>query len=1683
MEQDQIGSGAFDGFELSPQQEHLWHVQGASLDSATPFRAVCSCMIRGPLDPARIAAAIQEVADRHEILRTAFRFLPGMSVPLQVILTGPVRIRHHDWTALDPGERPSAAAALIAEVETRAPRYDLLPLEADLAMASPEEHLLVLGLPALCADLRALDNLLREIAEIYAGKPGGPAAVQYADVAQAFRDILVSESGDPGREYWRFLNARPENVPLPFQHGAGGAVAFRPARQQIPVHQGWDDRVRTVAASCDASPAAVFLACWQLLLRRLTDKHDLLVGVAFDGRRYEGLDRALGLFARHLPAPTPAPRGLSFAELARRTEESLTLAAGWQEWFSWDAPGGSRDGASIPQFWPYGFEYVELSGTFAAGDLVLAPGLWQAHWDRWQLKLLLIHTPGGLEARLEYDDGELSAQVVERAAAVFTALLGECLRSPGSPALELSLLSPDEREQILHEFNDTRVDHPGPALLHACFEAQAERSPEAVAVVFGEVRLTYRDLNRQADRIAERLVGLGVGPETLVAVCLERSPAMVASLLAVLKAGGAYLPLDPEYPADRLAFMIADSGASVLLAEGGRRDVPMPPGATVVRVDQELGGEPAPDGERHVPPAPCALSPAYVIYTSGSTGRPKGVVISHGAILNRLLWMQRIFPLTARDRVLQKTPYSFDASIWEIFSPLLAGAVLVVAPAGAHRDTARLVELTALHGVTRLQLVPSLLGVFLEEPGLGTCRTLRDVFCGGEALLADLCGRFFSSLEGRLCNLYGPTESAIDASFHLCSPADAAGVVPIGRPLDNVRLYVLDAGQTPVPVGVPGALFIGGASLARGYLKQPGLTAERFVPDPFSGSAGERMYATGDLARYRPDCTLEFLGRGDGQVKIRGVRIELGEIESVLSEHPDVGEVVVVAHRETGAPRLVAYVAPARRKSLTAEGLGAYSRERLPDAMVPVLFAVLDHLPRLPNGKVDRGALSSLEPMAGPRTLPHVEPRTAEEKILARIWRELLRLDQVGVEDNFFELGGDSILSIQVVSRAYREGLKLTAQQLFSHQTIAQLAAVAESLAGTAPEDAEPTRAQPSPGDLEAIRAVVENLEDAYPLSPLQEGLLFHSLYAPGAGMYVGQLAIHLVGELDVAALAGAIQRLVDHHPILRTSLHWRGLERPLQAVHRAAAIDLGREDWRRIPPDAQREHRLPALLAADRALEFDLSRAPLMRWTLVDMSEGSHLLLWSHHHLLLDGWSFMALTRDFLEAYDALRQDRGPRLPERLPFRDYIDWLARQDDSSTEAYWRRTLAGWTDPTPVGVDQPQPTGKAGTESLQEWLTPAESAALQEQARRNHLTFNTLLQAAWSVLLSRYSGLDEVVFGSTVAGRPADLPGVESILGLFINTLPVRVELSWRSPLLPWLKSLQERQAELWRHGHTPLVQIQGWSEVPRGKPLFDSILVVENFPQEAPLQEEGSSLGVVDVQALEHTNFGVTVVAVPKELVLLRISCDRSRFDPMTARRMLGHLQNLLIRMTGPLAAGHGLLGDLDLLSEWERHQLLWGWNDTGSSYPRACLPELFQERARVEGERIAAVCGGESLTYGELDHRSGLLAGYLRWLGVLPGERVGLLVERSLEMLVGILGILKAGGSYVPLDPGHPVERLGWMLSDAGASLVLTQERLLGRLPGSWVPRVCLDRDWAEISSSVAWGGRRGGLRRVRRT
>ncbi|OPB07655.1 hypothetical protein BFW92_16300 [Pseudomonas fluorescens] len=2062
---------------LSFAQRRLWFLQQYEVDSPA-YNSARALRIHGRPDVAALQAALCRLIERHASLRTRFVLVDDR--PMQVIEP---RVDFH----LECVDLP-ADANLEAELRHRvAVPFDLgqAPLLRASLLCDEDGAVLLLCLHHIVADAWSNPLLIADLGQAYAAALAGndralpSLPLDYADYATWQHQRFAGEGAAEGQAYWReYLGQDVPVLELPTDRPRSAVPRLDAARHDIRVPAATAQAVREFCRQPHCSPFVLLLGAWQVLLARYSGQLDFAVGVPNAARSHTQVQDIVGFFVNTQVYRARLERQLTTRHLCARLRDESRIALEQAE-FPFECV---LDGLNLTRDLHHTALFQVLFNFRHSRDAqaLHLPGLNVQVLDielesaRFDLSLDVIASPDGIDCRLEYVTALYDAATIDRLGQHLCQLLQGMVAAPDSAVFSLPLMGVAERQQ-LSAWNATEENYPSYANLPALIAEQVRATPDALALVCGDTRLSYAELDARANQLAHWLQGQGVGPDVPVAVSAERSVELVVALLGVIKAGGAYLPLDPEHPRERLQGMLADSGSPLLLTQthlldkwAGDAGVPVHaleslPLATQLRTAPRVDIGPE--------------NLVYCLYTSGSTGKPKAVGNRHAGLLNRLQWMQAEYGLTASDRVLQKTPYSFDVSVWEFFWPLLSGAALVMAPPGAHRDPQQLRELIVEHGITTLHFVPSMLQAFVSAGELPVCTSLKRIICSGEALPAELQRQVLAQTASELHNLYGPTEAAIDVTSWACREDGSS--VPIGRPIANTQIHILDADLNPVPVGVAGELYIAGVNLARGYQARPSLTAERFVANPY-GAPGARMYRSGDLARWRADGAIDYLGRLDHQVKLRGLRIELGEIEAVLLAHANVQESVVIARDD----KLIGYwVGDATEE----EVLKAHLALHVPEYMVPWRLVRLDGMPLSANGKLDRKQLPQPEGQAAAEG--YVAPRSEVEQALAAIWAEVLGVEQVGMTDNFFELGGDSILSLQVISRARRAGWQLNPRDLFEHQHIAALARVAapldqarvdsgpvqgeapvtpiqahffaqtvpvpghwnqalllrplhnlevgalgeallalfahhdalrlqfqrvegrwrashgqgsaslldcRTLTDCAPEaisavcehaqrgfdlgqgplfkavlmqlangeqrlllvahhlvvdgvswrilledlaqlytqalagsplalasrtssfkawgeylqawarsglgnteqaywqaysetpatplnvqhpqgsralgatayarvQLDPARtrallgaahgayrtridelllaglaqtlcqwsgqpavdilleghgrtpgadtaadldlsrsvgwftalyplqlvpgndspaqaikaikeqlrqvpgqglgygvlrylgedatagqlaARPSPqitfnylgqfdpgrsagglfawaeeslgasldpsadadsewvitgqvrdgclqlswrygaerfdsdvvqalaehylealgrlidhclspgaagvtpsdfplasvsqAQLDALPVAAADLEDLYPLSPLQQGMLFHALRGGASSAYVNQVCVPL-SDVDGPRFAAAWERVTQEHAILRAGFAWEGdLPQPLQWIHRQLPSPVQHLDWRaRSAEQAQLD--LAELADAQRDQGFDLRQPPLQRVLLVRLGESDYQLIWTRHHILLDGWATARMIEEVLLHY----RGEAP-VASASRYRDYLAWLGCQDADSSQAFWNEHLRRLDEPTRLADALPAVPAQTGHGDVRLQLDPAVTSALVAFARRERVTLNTLVQGAWSLLLQRYTGQRSVAFGATVAGRPTALADAERVLGLFINTLPIIQAPGPERLLGDWLRDLQSLNLKVREHEHTPLFDIQRWAGQ-GGQALFDSVLVFENYPVDSALRS-GSGVRFGQVISRETTHYPLTVVIHAGDTLNVQLSYLLGAFEATSVVRLGEHLQNLLLAMASQAQGPSTLcLGELCMLEATEQRQLA-DLNATRHDYPEyANLPDLIDRQVRATPDALALVYGDTRLSYAELDARANQLGHWLQSQGVGPDVPVAVSAERSVELVVALLGVIKAGGAYLPLDPEHPRERLQGMLADSGSPLLLTQTHLLDKWAG----------------------------------
>ncbi|MFG2595291.1 amino acid adenylation domain-containing protein [Streptomyces sp. NPDC048462] len=1718
-----------DALPVSPLQEGFFF--HAALDEGTADLYLVQELLEldGLVDPDRLRAALQLLLDRHPLLRASFRQLPG----------GEVVQRLTDHVTLPWQEADTAETALDDVLRAdRARPFDLArpPLLRATLVRDGHRHRLLLTLHHIVADGWSVSVLLRELTAAYRGDqlpaPADP---------RPYLAWLADRDRDTAREAWRHaLRALDGPTRLAAPAAADGERApARPEQVDTRLPEELTAALTAYARTHGLTLSTVMHGVWALLLGALTGSDDLVFGTTVSGRTTEvaGLDLAVGLFINTVPARVVLRPEESLTELLRRVQDEHTALLDHQHLGLADiqriAGGGELfDTLVVFENHPapqtpadHGTEALRITGNDVT-DAVHYP-----------LALVVEPGDGALLLRFKHDAARFDQVTVAVLANRFTALLRTLVSEPGRTVARTGLLS--EREHAhLAGLNATARPVPG-ATLASLFAEQAARTPGAPAVVFEDTTLTYAELDRRAEALARRLRSRGAGPEQYIAVAVPRSAELMVALLGVLKTGAAYLPVDLDYPAERVALVLADSGTPTVVttAEAAGR-LPAVPDTDLLLVD----GDDLDDLDTGAPEAPVRHAgpdhPAYLIYTSGSTGRPKGVAVTHRAVVNRLAWMQGEYGLGADDRVLQKTPAAFDVSVWEFFWPLLEGATVVLARPGGHRDPGYLAGLIRTRRITTLHFVPSMLAAFTQALDSAAdhpdwAASLRRVFCSGEALTGAQAAHWseLTSRSGRppvpLHNLYGPTEAAVDVtSFAYVHDGGPEPAVPIGRPVWNTRLHVLDPYLRQVPDGVPGELYLAGVQLARGYHDRPGTTAERFVADPFGGP-GERMYRTGDLVRRRADGAVEYLGRTDRQVKIRGNRIEPGEIEAALAALPGVARAAVTVR--DGA--LAGYAVPVPGAVLDTDALRAALAGALPAPMVPGTVLVLDTLPLTPNGKLDQNALPSAAPV--PRSGGRA-PRDERESALCEIFTEVLGVPGIGVDDDFFVIGGDSLSSIAVATRARARGLVIGPRDVFESRTPAALAAAARTAAPGPCAPSEPCAAEPAaPADavtvpaaeagqaaaaLQAVLALQEQsgadvdpalrallaqltsaagpepepvrpaplgglelsaqetdrvaataglpVDDIWPLSPLQEGMYFHATYDAGEALdvYLSQETLDFDRRVDADRLRAACRALLARNTGLRAGFTADGLPRPVQFIVDGAEIPLVEADLSGLPAP-QQHTRVRELLAADRRQRFDLSAPPLCRLLLIRLGDGRDRLVITHHLILWDGWSAWLFLEELFTLYERAGDATG--LPVPGSYRDYLGWLDEQDTGAALDAWRRSLSGFDEPTllaPSGRD----TGPVIPADHDTVLGPETSELLRTAARRHGLTLNTVLNAAWGLVLSAMTGRADVVFGTAVAGRPADVPDAAGIIGMFLNTIPARVAFTPHEPLLGLLRRMQSERAAVMPFEYVGLGALQQETGHRR---LFDTLFVLRSADGEDRAAELRRRHGITAMSNVDGTHFPLTLIVTPGSRLRITLAARPDLFDAEAATTILDRFTAVLGRLTEALDGGApARTAGVDLLLPAERAATAAAQLTGREPVPDETVADLLAAQVARTPDAVALVFGEQTLTYAELDARVNRLARLLLARGAGPEKVVALALPRSIEMVAALFAVLRTGAAYLPLDLDHPADRLRLMARDSGPLCLLSTTAVAPSLrdaDGPVAPELLLDE--AAVAAELA--------------
>ncbi|HEY6351462.1 MAG TPA: amino acid adenylation domain-containing protein [Candidatus Angelobacter sp.] len=1659
---------AHERLPLSYGQRRMWF-----LDRLQPgsdfYNVVLVFDLLGELNVPALERSLQEIARRHGALRTRFvvengepvqRIEPAIKFPLRV-----VDVRHGEGR----GDRKKQAEEIVSEEGAKP--FDLAqgPLwRGVLVLLGDRKQILGLSIHHIVFDEWSMGVLQHELGLLYAAYVQGQESplkkmpVQYADYTLWQGEWLKGEVYARQMEYWKKqLAGMPGVLELPTDKPRPAVPQRRNRMESRAVGRELWEGLKRVSRQEGATLFMTLLAAYEVLLLRYTGQADFGVGTPVADRSHLQTEGVIGFCVNTLVMRAELEGESSFREVLKRVRRVALDGFAHQELpFEKlvEELSPERRLSHMPLFQVIFTLRNELTSRSEFGGL-------QFSMVRAEAGTLcdLVFTAAEYEKptlEFHYAADLFEAATMERMLGHGERILEGVVANAGQRIWELPLLSEQETKQLAR-WNQTRRDYPREKTIAELFEEQAERHEEEMAAVFGTEQLKYAELNRRSNQLGHYLRKLGVGPETLVGISMERSLEMIVGTLGILKAGGAYVPLDPAYPQERLQYMVEDAGLEVVLTQECLA-VQLPQmKARVVYLDRDWNAI-GQCSAQTVESGAAAGNLAYVMYTSGSTGRPKGMGITQRNVV-RLVCKSDYLELRGSEVIAQAANSSFDAATFEIWGALLNGGRVVGISSEVLLDARKLKAEILGQGVQIMFLTTSLFNGFAKQ-NPETFDSMQHLLFGGETANAEAVAAFLKhNSSARLMNVYGPVEGTTLSTWYVVRRADREKAnIPIGRPLANSQVYVLDPEMNLSPVGVVGELCIGGEGLGRAYWRRPEMTAEKFIPNPYSEAGGERLYRTGDRARWLPDGNIEFLGRMDTQVKIRGFRVELGEIESTLRQQSGVRDCVVMAKPGVdGSKRLVAYVAGDRE----GEDLRRDLKRKLPEYMVPSLIVKLTELPLTANGKVDRHALLEV---AQPEIAGHyVAPRTAVEEQLARIWAEVLEVIRTGIHDNFFDLGGHSLLATLMVTRMQNAfGVEVPVRAVFESPTIAQLGEVIE--AGF--RDEELCGKKLPGGDQAEISARERSRPrpSLFQLSYPQEQLWFLDRLQPGSDFYNVALAWELKGELDVATLERSLREVMRRHEILRTCFVLAENEEPRQkVVEEELDLHLALVDLTDLE-DSEKQIQARKVLAEEGAKPFDLGHAPLLRGVVVRMGEREHILGLTLHHIVCDHWSFGVLWRELGVLYEAYGKGEESPLPE-LPAQ-YADYALEQREglqgekyAQQMEYWKKQLAGMPEVLKLPTDRPRPAAQSFRGRIERRKVGGELlAGLNGVGRRENASLFMTLMAAYQVLLMRYTGQEDFGVGTAVANR--NRAETEGLIGFFLNTLVMRANLSGAPTFREVLRRVRDAALSGYANQNLPFERLVEELAPERDlsrSPVFQVMFTLRKASM-SKSDFGGLELNPVEVEVSSSKCDLVLLVEERPQELIMSLNYSTDLFVAEMVRRMLGHYERLL---AAAVAGPENRIQDMAMLTENESQQILVEWNQTRTEYPRnKTMMELFAEQVRRRGEELAVVCGKEQLSYIELDRRSNQLGRYLRKLGVGRDKLVGISVERSVEMVLGMVGILKAGGAYVPIDPAYPQERLRFMVEDSDIGVLLTQKRLAHRLSAMEAPVVCLDGDWEEI-------------------
>ncbi|BCV70844.1 plipastatin non-ribosomal peptide synthetase PpsC [Bacillus subtilis] len=1581
-----------------------------------------SFTIHGQLDLERFQKSMDAVFDRYDIFRTAFIY-KNVAKPRQVVLKQrhcPIHIE--DISHLNERDKEHCTEAFKEQDKSKG--FDLqtdVLMRISILKWAPDHYVCIWSHHHILMDGWCLGIVIKDFLHIYQalGKgqlPDLPPVQPYG----TYIKWLMQQDREEAAEYWKKrLQHFEKSTPLPKRTDQIPNGTLQQITFAIPEKE--TAELQKIAAASGATLNTVFQALWGIMLQKVNRSSDAVFGSVISGRPSElkDVENMVGLFINTIPIRAQSD-SLSFSDLVRRMQKDMNEAEAYSYFPLYDIQAQSAlkqeliDHIIVFENTPTQQEIEELnqagSFDFSVKDFEME------EVTNYSCSVKVI--PGRtLYVRIHFQTSAYQPSMMSEIKDYLLHMVSDVISDPSLPVSKMTLLDEDKTRKIVSQNNRTVSVSPEAPTLHGLFERQAAVTPERLAIRFSGGSLTYAELDMYASRLAAHLAARGVTNESIVGVLSERSPDMLIAVLAVLKAGGAYLPLDPAYPKERLSYMLKDSGASLLLTQPGC-SAPNFSGETL---EVDMTSLECEEVKRHVSASVSDGSLAYVIYTSGSTGQPKGVAVEHRQAVSFLTGMQHQFRLSEDDIVMVKTSFSFDASVWQLFWWALSGASAYLLPPGWEKDSALIVQAIHQENVTTAHFIPAMLNSFLDQAEierLSDRTSLKRVFAGGEPLAPRTAARFASVLpQVSLIHGYGPTEATVDAAFYVLDPErDRDRLrIPIGKPVPGARLYVLDPHLAVQPSGVAGELYIAGAGVARGYLNRPALTEERFLEDPFY--LGERMYKTGDVARWLPDGNVEFLGRTDDQVKIRGYRIEPGEIEAALRSIEGVREAAVTVRTDSGEPELCAYVEGLQRNEVRAQ-----LQRLLPGYMVPAYMIEMEQWPVTPSGKLDRNALPAPGGAADAET--YTAPRNVTEMKLSQLWEDVLKNGPVGIHDNFFDRGGHSLKATALVSRIAKEfDVQVPLKDVFAHPTVEGLATVIREGTDSPYEAIKPAEKQ-----------------ETYPVSSAQKRIYVLQQLEDGGTGYNMPAVLELEGKLNLERMDRAFKELIKRHESLRTAFEQDAGGDPVQRIHDEVPFTL---------QTTVLGERTEQEAAAAFIKPFDLSQAPLFRAQIVKVSDERHLLLVDMHHIISDGVSVNILIREFGELYN------NRKLPAlRIQYKDYAVWqegFKTGDAYKTQgAYWLKQLEGELPVLDLPADHARPPMRSfAGDKVSFTLDQEVTSGLYKLARENGSTLYMVLLAAYTAFLSRLSGQEDIIVGSPIAGRPHK--DLEPILGMFVNTLALRTRPEGGKPFVQYLQEVRETAMEAFEHQDYPFEELVDKLELTRDmsrNPLFDVMFVLQNMDQES-LELDELCLKPAANNGHQTSKFDLTLYAQeqPRGLLTFQMEFSTDLYKKKTIEKWLQYFNNMLLSI---IKDNKAALGTINILNEDEAHYLIHELNRTKIDYPRnETISRLFEMQAEQTPNAVAIVSDTQVFTYEDLNSWANQIASVLQIKGVGPDSVVALLTGRTPELIAGMLGILKAGGAYLPIDSNLPVERIAYMLSDSRAALLLQSEKTEKRLLG----------------------------------